>query len=159
MRKSVRSFPWASRLTSSGPRLAFTPPVLKTRFFPYMAGRGSVWFSSYMATSATVPLGRASRQAAWKLSRPPAHSITPSAPRPSVAAATADSRLGSAGSRASATSPCSSAIRRRQGSGSTPMTWAAPSRAAHSAAHSPTGPRPSTTAVSPGWKAHSSAPQ
>ena len=148
MRKSVRSFPWASRLTSSGPRLAFTPPVLKTRFFPYMAGRGSVWFSSYMATSATVPLGRASRQAAWKLSRPPAHSIT-----------TADSRLGSAGSRASATSPCSSAIRRRQGSGSTPMTWAAPSRAAHSAAHSPTGPRPSTTAVSPGWKAHSSAPQ
>ena len=119
----------------------------------------SVWFSSYMATSATVPLGRASRQAAWKVSRLPAHSITASAPRPSVAAATADSSSGSTGLRASATSPCSSAIRRRQGSGSTPMTWAAPSRAAHSAAHSPTGPRPSTTAVSPGWKAHSSAPQ
>lgn len=57
-----------------------TPPVLKVRFLPYMSGRGSVCASSYMATTATVALGRALSQARRKLSLLPAASITLSAP-------------------------------------------------------------------------------
>ena len=51
-------------------------------FSPYISGRGRVWDSSYMATRATTPLGRAIFQAVVKESPLPAASTTPSAPRP-----------------------------------------------------------------------------
>ena len=103
-----------------------------------------------MATTVTVALGRASCQAVWKVSLPPAASSTTSAPRPSVQLFSTSAARGP-GSTASSAQPWARASARRAGSGSTARMWAGRYSRAHIMVHRPVGPAPSTSTVSPGW--------
>ena len=150
MRKSSDKRPAAIKSSRAAQWVASTPPVLKIRFFPYISGRGRVWDSSYMATRATTPLGRAIFQAVVKESPLPAASTTPSAPRPPVQARTRSSGFSSGVWTTRSARPRLLAKARREASVSMAMVWAAPKSRAQARVHRPTGPAPITARVSPG---------
>lgn len=60
-RQLVSMCPSCTRRMVSPMLHASTPPVLKTRFLPYISYNGSVCGPSYMAESTTTPCGRAMR--------------------------------------------------------------------------------------------------
>ena len=98
-----------------------------------MSGSGSTWLSSYSAITDTTAFGRATRHAISNVPAPPAHSITASAPRPSVRSRTASSAplvaaagLGPAGFTVTSASPSRFATARRAASMSSAITCAAP---------------------------------
>ena len=98
-----------------------------------MSGRGSTWFCSYSAITDTTAFGRATRHAISNVPVPPAHSITASAPRPSVRSRTASSMplataagLGPAGLMVTSANPSRFATARRAASMSSAITCAAP---------------------------------
>src|SRR5215207_5704739 len=104
--------------------------------------------SAYTPIADTVPALRATRQASPSASGWPTASMAASTPRPSVAAFTA--ARGSSSVRWTAWAPKVSARLRRSSTVSIATTWAAPAALAACTAQRPTGPSPSTAAVSPG---------
>ena len=126
IRQLVSSFPAFNSFMISSQQEASTPPVLKTRFFPYMSGRGSICGSSYKATTQTTALGLAIFHAIRKVSLPPATSNTASAPRPRVSFFTSCSTSCFNGLIMTSASPCSLASSSRSSDVSMAMTMPGP---------------------------------
>ena len=104
--------------------------------------------SAYTPMAVTVPALRVTRQASSRASGWPTASTAASTPRPSVASFTA--ARGSSSVRWTGWAPNDSASASRSGTVSIAITFATPAAFAACTAHRPTGPRPSTAAVSPG---------
>ena len=142
---AVSNFPCAISERISPHLLPSTPPVLKVRFLPYISGRGRVWGLSYIATTVTIALGRASFHAVWNVSSPPAASITLSAPPCGKAAQIFSASSGETtlreGKFLRKNSPLPSFFSHK--------TTFAPIISAQSAQHTPVGPPPRTSTLSP----------
>ena len=117
---------------------------MKVKFLPYISGKGKIWFSSYIATTPTIALGRAIFQAVSKVFFPPAASITESAPLFSVSFLISFSISQCCGLNTKSASPNFRARLRRNSSISIAIILPGLKVLAHAIEQSPTGPAPIT---------------
>ena len=111
----------------------------------------------FTPTTEMVPPGAAQDTASTMVASAPTASITLSAPRPPVASSTWSDPGATRASMGSA--PRRSARASRSGTTSTARMRAGPKSDAHCSAMIPTGPRPTTTTVAPGWMSARNAPR
>ena len=123
-----------------------TPPVLNVRFLPYMSGRGRICGRSYSAAITATALGRAYFHAISKVCSVPPHSSTLSAPPRGRLRITSGI---SSGETHSAEGMNALANFLRSSRFSHMIILHGDLIFAHAAAHSPTGPAPRTSTVSP----------
>jgi hypothetical protein len=119
-------------------------------------GNGNAMFMLTPMTD-TVPPAAAHISASVIVASAPTASMTACAPRPPVASSTFATVCPSLASIGSA--PRSAARARRSGTMSTASTRDGPNSWAACSANTPTGPRPMTTTVSPGWMSARRAPR